>query len=1027
MRRLTRITTWLCAVTAALLVLATPGAAQRGDPVAINVSFAEVTDGPNETTALGLYFTVNDANGDAIDPGSARQAVIQLEDGTRTEARVEEANSPLFVVIVLDASGSMGAAADTMRQAAITAVQNLPDGTRFSVMTFNRQISTATEFSQDKNGVINTIAQYAPARPSDPNAGTCLFDATFAAMQKATEVPLPNRRSVMLFTDGRDELIAGGALDPCSSRTLDEVVARASDIANPVNVYAIGLTGSAPIAQGELQRITDSSNGIAVFGDLNALPALFERIVASLRNQRVARADVCITRGQHTATLLIQAGGGAGGASLADSINFVTNFECIPATPTPEIDPEVNIDSATFDPATDTITFVLSAAGEDQIEEYRVEAVDRDGNTVASFVQNSPISGPISFSAAGAPDGNVEITVRAIRRDGTTAADDERTVRVPRPTATFTRTATFTPSPTITPTPRPRSANIDGIQYDRDTDEVIVNLLYREIAEISRIRVSIFDENNTLVRVIEPPSLSDQVFFVGRANGLEPGARYSIRVQALDGGGAILNESTQEFTYVPILSPTPTFTETPSITPTPTEVIVRAAIDAVTFDANAQQFVLRIAYENAELIDTVEIDILDSNNLLVDTISVPVAETVTYTPGSKLIGQQQYSFSIKAINLEGRVIDRQVRQFTDPRTSTPTPTQTPTHTLTPTITPTPTVTPVVVDLTLNPPVEDIETQTLRVEYVGSNPDAVDRYTLVLVQRSGSNIITEQSFIPSEETFRTINMSEVPSGEYTLTLAAFDDDDNELAETSISFRWTKPDPTATPTPPGIVDRIRENPVLGVVVGLIVLILVGVLVWLLLSGRRERTKRQNTAASLPSQTGAFIIPQMPQAPKPSGDQPKTTPPAGPSKQIGSDTKPNFLDEPTIRPGADSFSTNAAIDVGEATGAAPVVNGYIIVRESRDESLVGKTFPLSKSPYYIGRSGPRQNDLNIDGDKNLSRAHCELIFDRNAWYVVDSGSQLGTTVNDGARITGRVPLSEGDVIKLGGTTVIAFTRRG
>lgn len=85
------------------------------------------------------------------------------------------------------------------------------------------------------------------------------------------------------------------------------------------------------------------------------------------------------------------------------------------------------------------------------------------------------------------------------------------------------------------------------------------------------------------------------------------------------------------------------------------------------------------------------------------------------------------------------------------------------------------------------------------------------------------------------------------------------------------------------------------------------------------------------------------------------------------------------------------------------------------------------MSKSPFYIGRSGPRNNDLNIDGDKNLSRAHCELIYDRNTWYVIDSGSQLGTTVNDGANITGRVPLSEGDVIKLGGTTVIAFTRRG
>ncbi|MCU0474584.1 MAG: VWA domain-containing protein, partial [Anaerolineae bacterium] len=98
----------------------------------------------------------------------------------------------------------------------IEAVNALPDGTQFSIMTFNRDISTGTPFTRTKNEVINLIGTYQPASPSDANAGTCLYDAAFAAVDKALEAELPARRTVLLFTDGRDELTAGRG-DTCST------------------------------------------------------------------------------------------------------------------------------------------------------------------------------------------------------------------------------------------------------------------------------------------------------------------------------------------------------------------------------------------------------------------------------------------------------------------------------------------------------------------------------------------------------------------------------------------------------------------------------------------------------------------------------------------------------------------------------------------------------------------------------------------------------------------------------------------
>lgn len=129
-------------------------------------------------------------------------------------------------------------------------------------------------------------------------------------------------------------------------------------------------------------------------------------------------------------------------------------------------------------------------------------------------------------------------------------------------------------------------------------------------------------------------------------------------------------------------------------------------------------------------------------------------------------------------------------------------------------------------------------------------------------------------------------------------------------------------------------------------------------------------------------------------------------------------------------DLDKTNAVIGgLADAnkTNAAVIATAFLQIRDSGDAKMVGKTIPLMNSPFTIGRPGPRTNSLNIDGDKNVSRAHAEIVLDNGTWTLIDNGSALGTTVNDGAKITGRIPLSEGDVIRLGGTTVLIFTRKG
>ncbi|MEM8758501.1 MAG: FHA domain-containing protein, partial [Planctomycetota bacterium] len=81
-------------------------------------------------------------------------------------------------------------------------------------------------------------------------------------------------------------------------------------------------------------------------------------------------------------------------------------------------------------------------------------------------------------------------------------------------------------------------------------------------------------------------------------------------------------------------------------------------------------------------------------------------------------------------------------------------------------------------------------------------------------------------------------------------------------------------------------------------------------------------------------------------------------------------------------------------------------------------GKQFSLpDNEPQLLGRSSEA---LPIT-DNTVSRRHAELTPDGGAWYIRDLKSHNGTYVN-GVQISKRVPLKNGDTIRVG-STVFAF----
>jgi serine phosphatase RsbU (regulator of sigma subunit) len=76
------------------------------------------------------------------------------------------------------------------------------------------------------------------------------------------------------------------------------------------------------------------------------------------------------------------------------------------------------------------------------------------------------------------------------------------------------------------------------------------------------------------------------------------------------------------------------------------------------------------------------------------------------------------------------------------------------------------------------------------------------------------------------------------------------------------------------------------------------------------------------------------------------------------------------------------------------------------------VTRFLPLGKPVFTIGRKA--ENDLQLLSD-SVSRQHAEIVYENDAWYLVDIGSKRGTFVN-GQRIE-RCALQHLDRIRIGG----------
>ena len=642
---------------------------------------------------LRLYFTPIDSNRRPVLNVPLRSGqIIMLDpnDGGPYPAEIQPAKGPIEIVLLIDASGTMGRAFNGMKAAVNQFVDAMPQEARLTVITFSHELIERVRSTNDKDAVKRAVNAIPTPRSGD---GTCLFDATLRAVETINQMGMPGRRAVVVFSDGAEWAQGGrrdpqtGARIPCSRAKLDDVITLATNRRFRVPIYTIGYTPHEEVDLPSLEQMARVTGGTLAVGD--DMPSLFRQINEAIAAVRVAEAIVKPQRGERIASLRLVLENGA--TLLSNNETFISPEDYSFKTPTPTFTPTAtsttsfSLSAAAFDPVNRVFRFeLLGLVTPEAIVEYRVELTTSGGTKINELIKSAPLDAniievPLPLDA---PPGRYNIFVTALGRDGAV---------VVRQTTTAEFNPTATPTPSFTPTPLPVGAQIKSIRYNDEAikDSVTLTLELFSPERINNIRIAIIYRGNFERMAVNVPP-APEIFF--SLEGIVAG-EYVFNVQAFDSNGQLLGPLAR-FSFVHDRQPTPTIT--PSLTPTP--IIPVAVIQMIRPDVENRRFTVEIAVRNEQLIKRYRLEVVDaSTGLKIGNdlfFTVPPHDRVIVPfdvlPGGGTVGGE-FQFVLRGLNDEDRAItEPSTFQFkVVPPPPTPTLTPTPEPTLTPTPTPEP--------------------------------------------------------------------------------------------------------------------------------------------------------------------------------------------------------------------------------------------------------------------------------------------------------------------------------------------------
>ena len=357
----------------ALLVFAYTGdaRAQGNARYEIQISQISTLETP-DALVLKTYFNIFDPKTSLpvldVIPQSAQISLPQYN--YLTEVPVTRPDVPIYVVLVLDASGSMSGVATDLQKAAKQALENTPNDSFFAVVQFDEEIKLLQDFTQNISAVSFAIDQYKVS-----NKGTCLYDATFSAVEALQKAPT-GRRSVVVFTDGRDENRDG---KQCSKHTFQETLKLAMDNQVPVNTIGLSLRDG-NLNEVELNGFASSTGGYTAIVKRDDLSQAFSNIMDVLKSQWMIQADVYPRRGTSQVLLTVNI---SDTETLSETYSINSNTD-YPGPPSPV---RAQLDGLLLNAVQQSYDVQFTLTSPDLVKYVKIEVWDKSaGAKVGDFV-----------------------------------------------------------------------------------------------------------------------------------------------------------------------------------------------------------------------------------------------------------------------------------------------------------------------------------------------------------------------------------------------------------------------------------------------------------------------------------------------------------------------------------------------------------------------------------------------------------------------------------------------------------------
>lgn len=197
-----------------------------------------------------------------------------LEDGVPQNVEFFESRAvPVDLIVLLDASASMGDKLPVVREAATGFLKSLRDGDRGAVVSFNDSVKVLQPLTSDRAALERAI------QTSGANGSTALNNAVYISLKQFGQLAQHNaevrRQAIAVLTDGDDT---------ASMVTFDDVLALARR--SGVSIYMVGLQSQYAVQQlGDTRRRfqTESDYALRTLARETGAQAFFPSQVTQLK------------------------------------------------------------------------------------------------------------------------------------------------------------------------------------------------------------------------------------------------------------------------------------------------------------------------------------------------------------------------------------------------------------------------------------------------------------------------------------------------------------------------------------------------------------------------------------------------------------------------------------------------------------------------------------------------------------------------------------------------------------------------